>query len=109
MDVENTYNLDMVIVLGTLVGSEVVGESCSILADFRALSRVEVVDHAVVEGEHRRRRADFGAHVTDSSHTRAGERFDAGTFVFNDGTCTALDREDTRDLQDNVWELFIDK
>jgi hypothetical protein len=40
------------IVLGTLICSEVVGESCSIHANFQALNHVEVVDHVVVEWEH---------------------------------------------------------
>jgi hypothetical protein len=88
----------MVVVLGTLIRSEVMSESGSILADFRAFSCVEIVDHAVVEREHGRRCTDFSTHVTDSSHTRAGEGFDTGTFVFNDGTCTTFDCEDTSDL-----------
>ena len=98
----NTYNLDRLVVLSALVSLEVVLEALSVVGDVGALSRVEVVDHAVVEREERGCSADFSTHVTDRGHTGARERLDTRTSVLDDGTSAALDREDTSDLQDDV-------
>lgn len=97
-----TYNLDDLVVLGVFVGLQVVCEPLSVSSDVTALSSLEIVDHTVVEGEHRSRRTNFGTHVADRGHTRARERFDTRTRVLDDSTSTALDRKNTSDLEDDV-------
>ena len=77
-------------------------ESLRVVGDVGALGSVEVVDHAVVEGEEGGRRTNLSTHVADRGHTRARERLDTRTSVLDDGTSAALDGEDTSDLQDDV-------
>ena len=98
----NTYDLDRLVVLSALVSLEVVLEALSVVGNISALGGVEVVDHAVVEGEEGGRRTNLGTHVADRGHTRAGERLDTRTSVLDDSTSAALDSEDTSDLQDDV-------
>ena len=98
----NTYNLDRLVVLSALVSLEVVLEALSVVGDISALGGVEVVDHAVVEGEEGSRRTNLGTHVTDGSHARARKRLDTRTGVLDDGAGTTLDGEDAGNLEDNV-------
>ena len=97
-----TYDFDFLVVLSTLVGSQVVREALSVLSNIATTSCLEVVGHTVVEGEHRGGSTNLGTHVTDGSHTRARKRFDTGTLVFDDSTGTTLDSEDTSDLENNI-------
>ena len=97
-----THDLDGLVVLGTLVGLEVVLELRGVAGNVGTAGRVEVVDHAVVEGEEGGRRTNLGTHVADRGHTRARERLDTRTSVLDDSTSAALDSEDTSDLQDDV-------
>lgn len=69
-----TYDLNVLIVFSALVGLQVVSESLSILSNLGTLSSLEIVRHAIVEGEEGGGSTDFSAHVTNSSHTRARER-----------------------------------
>jgi hypothetical protein len=80
-----------------------VRELLGVVCDIRAFRRVQVVDHAVVEGEHGSGCSDFGTHVANGGHARARKRLDTGTLVLDNSTGTALDREDSSDLQDNVY------
>lgn len=91
------------VVLGALVSLEVVLEALRVVGDVRTLGRVQVVDHAMVEGEQRRRSTNLSTHVANRSHTRAGERLDAGASVLDDGTGTALYREDAGNLEDDIY------
>ena len=97
-----TYNVDALVVLGALIGLEIVCKTLGVVGDLRPVRRVEVVSHTVVEGEHRGGSTNLGTHVTDGSHTRARKRFDTGTLVFDDSTGTTLDSEDTSDLENDI-------
>lgn len=77
-------------------------EPLSVSGNVIALGSLEVVDHTVVEGEHRSRRTNLGTHVTDRGHTRARKRLDTRTGVLDDSTSAALDRKNTSDLEDDV-------
>lgn len=52
---------------------------------------------------------NFGTHVANSCHTRAGERLNTRTSVFDDGTGTALHCENTSNLENNIYKsnLFL--
>ena len=103
-DSGNTHDLNLLVVLSTLIRTEVVGEALRVLGNFATAGSVQVIDHAVVEGEEGRSSTNLSAHVADRGHTRAGEGLETSTSVLNDSTSTALDREDTRNLEDDVWE-----
>ena len=77
-------------------------EALGIVRDVTTFSRVQVVDHTAVEGEERGCRTNFSTHVTDRSHTRAGQRFDTRTVIFDNRTSTALDRKNTSNLQNDI-------
>jgi|SRR5580658_3037179 hypothetical protein len=88
--------------LGVLFCLQVEGEALSVFTNFRTFRGIEIVDHAVVEWEHGGRCADFRSHVADRGHTRAGERLDTRTLVFNYGSSPTLHGEYTCDFQDDV-------
>ena len=100
--VADTHNLDALVVLGALICLEVVLESLRIVGDVGALGGVEVVDHAVVEGEEGGRRTNLSTHVANGSHTRAREGFDTRTLVLDNGTSSTLDGQNAGNLEDNV-------
>lgn len=64
-------DLDDLVVFGSLVSSEVVGEGFSVLADVGTVGGIEVSSHSVVVGEKGSGGTDFGSHVTDGSHSGA--------------------------------------
>ena len=80
-------------------------ESLRVVGDVGALGSVEVVDHAVVEGEEGGRRTNLSTHVADRGHTRARERLDTRTSVLDDGASAALHGEDASDLEDDIFEV----
>ena len=98
-----TYDVDHLVVIGALVRLEVVLKGLRVVRDIRALRRVQVVDHARVEGEKRGRCADFGTHVADCAHARGGEGFYARAEVFDDCARAAFDGEDSGDFKDDIW------
>lgn len=100
----STHDIDDLVVLGVLISLEVVREALSVLGNFRTFGCVQVVDHAVIEGEERSSSTDLGTHVTDRSHARARERLDTRTAVLNNGTSSALDSEDTSNLEDDIFK-----
>ncbi|KIJ18057.1 aconitate hydratase [Paxillus involutus ATCC 200175] len=67
---------------------------------------VQVVNHAVVEGEERGRSTNLSTHVTDGGHTRARKRLDTRTAIFNNCTSSTLDIRATieRDGQIGAFE-----
>ena len=85
-----TYDVDNLIVLSVLVSLQVVLEALGVIRNLRTLSSVEVVGHAVVEGEERGRSTDFSTHVADSSHACAGEAVHTRTEILDDETRSAL-------------------
>jgi hypothetical protein len=95
-------DLNQLIILGALVFAKLVGVRPSELTNVLTLSGLQVVVHAVVEGEQRGSSADFSTHVTDGGHTGARKRVDTRSVVFNDGTSTTLDSEEAGDLQDDI-------
>ena len=97
-----TYDFDFLVVLSTLVGSQVVREALSVLSNITTTSCLEIVGHTVVEGEHRGGSTNLGTHVTDGSHTRARKRLHTRAVILNNGTSSALDRENTSDLEDDI-------
>ena len=98
----NTYDLDRLVVLSALVSLKVVLEALSVVGDISALGGVEVVDHAVVEGEEGGCCTNLSTHVANRGHTRARERLETRTSVFDDGTSTTLDRQNASDLEDDI-------
>jgi hypothetical protein len=91
------------IVFTAFVGGERFGVGLGVFGNVAAFGADEVICHAVVEAEDGGCGSDFGAHVADGAHACAGKGIDAGTVVFDDGACTALDSQDTSDLEDDVW------
>ena len=97
-----TYNVDRLVVLAVLVGLEVVLECRRVVRNVRALGRVEVVNHALVEWEETGRSANFCTHVANRSHTCARERFDTRSVVLNNSACATLHSQDSSDLEDDI-------
>lgn len=87
-----TYNLDHLVVLGTLVrlqeplARSIVGR----LGDGRAASRAEVFAHVGAVGKSRGGRADLGAHVGDSRKTGARLLVDRRAKVLENAAGTTL-------------------
>ena len=100
--IERTYDFNDLVVLGTFISLQVVRKLLSIFSDFLTLGSVKVINHAVVEGEERGGCTDFSTHVTNSSHTSAGQRLNTRTLVFDDSASTTLDCEDASNLKDDV-------
>lgn len=80
-------------------------ELSGVVGDFGALGSVEVVGHALVEREEGGGSTDFGTHVANGGHTGCGERFNTRATVLDDGTGSALDGQDTSDLEDNICDM----
>lgn len=95
-------DLNQLVVLGTLILTEFLGVLAGEVTNVPALGGVEVVVHAVVEGEERGGGTDFSTHVTDGTHTSARQGLNTRTVVLDDGTSTTLDSEETSDLQDDI-------
>merc|ERR1719154_263624 len=66
------------------------------------LSSGEVVNHALVEGEHTGRSTKLSSHVTNGSHTSGGNAVDTFTKVFNNAHGTTLHRQDASNLENNI-------
>lgn len=95
-------DLNELVVLSTLILLEVLGVGAGVVTDVSTLGGRKVVVHTVVEGEDGGGGTNFSTHVANSTHTSGGQRVDTRTVVFNDGTSSTLDGEDTSNLQDNV-------
>lgn len=95
--------LDQLIVLGTLVLPELLGVNAGEFSNVLALCGRQVVVHAVVKGEDRSGSTDFGAHVTDSTHTSRREGVDTRAMVLDNSTSTTLYGENTSNLQDDIY------
>src|SRR5690242_606651 len=95
-------DLDELVVLGTLVLAKLVSVLAGEVTNVLALGGPQVVVHAVVEGENGGGGTNLSTHVADGGHTSAGERLDTGSVVLDNGTSSALDGEDTSNLEDDV-------
>lgn len=94
--------VDDLVVLGVLVGSQVVLEGFSVLGDVASLSSLEVAAHSLVVREDGGRGTDFGTHVTDGGHTGTRQRLNTGTVVFDDGTSSTLDGQGSGNAKDDI-------
>lgn len=95
-------DFDELIVFAAFVGGERFSVGLGVFGNVAAFGADEVICHAVVEAEDRGGGSDFGAHVANGAHARAGEGIDTGAVVFDDGAGAALDSQDTSDLEDDV-------
>lgn len=100
-------NLNELVVLGTLVLTELGGVLAGEVTNALALGGLEVVVHAVIEGEERSGSTDFSTHVADGAHTRAGEGLSTRAVVFDDGTSSTLDGEDTGNLENDICKVML--
>jgi len=60
--------VDRLVVLGAPVCRQVMLEGLSVVSDVGTVGSLEIIGHAVVEGEQRGRGTDLSAHVTNCSH-----------------------------------------
>ena len=97
-----TYDLNDLVVFGTLVSGEVVLEAVSVGGDIATLDGLQVVGHARVEGEHGSGSTNLSTHVADCSHTSARERLNTRTSVLDDSTSSTLDSQDTSNLENDI-------
>jgi hypothetical protein len=95
-------DLDHLVVLGTLVGLELLGVSASKVTNVRTLGGRKVLVHGLVEGEDGGGGSNLSTHVADGSHSSGGQSVDTRSGVFDDRTSSTLDSEDTSQLQDDV-------
>ena len=77
-------------------------ELLGVLANIRTTGGVEVVHHAVVEGEEGGSGTNLSTHVANGGHTRAGEGLDTRAGVLDDSASTTLDGEDAGNLEDDI-------
>ena len=95
-------DLDQLVVLSTLILAKVLGVGAGEVTNLLTLGSLQVVVHAVVEGEERGGGTNLSTHVTDGGHTSGREGVDTRTVVLNDGTSTTLDSQETSDLEDDI-------
>jgi hypothetical protein len=113
-------DLDELVVLGALVLAELVGVLTGEVTDLRSFRGYKVIVHAVIEGEERGGSTNLSAHVATrwlvraprfkefdidlphSGHSSSADGVNTRAKVLDNGTSTALDSEDTSNLEDNV-------
>ena len=77
-------------------------KALGVVGNVATVGRVEVVDHAVVEGEEGGSGTNLSTHVANGGHTRAGEGLDTRAGVLDDSASTTLDGEDAGNLEDDI-------
>lgn len=82
-------------------------ELLGIVGDVTTLGGTEIVAHTVVVREERGGSSDFGTHVADGGHARAGQGLDTRTSVLDNRTSTTLDGEDTSNLEDDICDRIV--
>lgn len=102
-----SYDLDDLIVLGTLIRLQVVLELLSVVGDVTTLRGAEIITHTAVVREERSGGSDFSTHVADGSHARARQGLDARASVLDNGTSTTLDGKDTGHLEDDICDKIV--
>ena len=95
-------NVDCLVVLGFLVCPQVMLEGIGVVSDLGAVGSLEIIDHAVVEGEQRGCGTNLSPHIANGGHPSSRERFDTWALVFDDGSSSALDSKNTGNLEDNI-------
>ena len=95
-------DLDELVVLGTLVLTKLLGVFAGEVTNVLALGSLQVVVHAVIEGEDGGGGTDLGSHVANCSHTSARQRLDTRSVVLNDGASSTLNGKNTGNLENNV-------
>lgn len=96
-------NLDELVVLAALIGTESLGILLSVFSDVTTLGSDQVIGHTVVEAEDGGGCTNLGTHVADSTHTSARQCVDTRTVIFNDGTSTTLDCKNAGYLEDDIY------
>lgn len=99
-----SYNLDNLIVLGTLIRLQVVLELLGVVGDVTTLRGAEIITHTAVVREERSGSSNFSTHVADGGHARARQGLDARTSVLDNGTSTSLDSKDTGNLENDICD-----
>lgn len=96
-------DLDKLIVLGTLILPQLLCVSTGEVSDVLALGDGKVIVHAVVEGEQRGGGTDLSTHVADGGHTGTRDTVNARAVVFDNGTSSTLDGQDSSNLKNDVY------
>ncbi|MBS1272441.1 MAG: hypothetical protein MAGBODY4_01586 [Candidatus Marinimicrobia bacterium] len=71
--------------------------------NFRALRRIEVFDHPLIEGEDRGCGADFRTHIGNGAFPRATYRAGARTEVFDNFSGAALDGQQISHFENDIF------
>lgn len=95
-------DLDELVVLGTVILAELLGVRAGKVTDLGTLGGLEVVVHAVVEGEERGGGTNLSTHVADGTHTSGRQAVDTRAEVLNDGTSATLDGENASNLENDI-------
>lgn len=95
-------DLNQLVVLSTLILAELLGVLAGEVTDVLTLGGLQVVVHAVVEGEHGGGGTNLSTHITDGGHTSAGQGVDTRSVVLDDSASTTLDGEETSNLEDDI-------
>ncbi len=88
--------------LDLAVGPQAIGDSFGQRSDIVAIGGPQIGCHTLVEGEHRGRRAQLGAHVADRSLAGGADRARAGAKILDDAAGAALDGQNARQLEDHI-------
>ena len=96
-------DFDELIVLSTLILPQLLCVSTGEVSDVLTLGDSKVIVHAVVEGEQRGGGTNLGTHVTDGGHTGTRDTVNTRAVVFDNGTSSTLDSEDTSNLKNDVY------
>jgi len=95
-------NVDRLVVIGALVCLQVMLEGLGVISDLGAIGSLQVIAHAVVEGEQRGSGTNLGTHVANRGHSSGRERFETRALVFDDSSSSALDGKDPSDLENDI-------
>lgn len=96
-------DLDQLVVLSTLILPQLLCVSTGEVSDVLTLGDGKVIVHAVVEGEQRGGGTNFSTHVTDGGHTGTRDTVDTRAVVFDNGTSSTLNSQDTSNLENDIY------
>lgn len=95
-------DLDQLVVFSTVILVKLLRVLLGEVTNALTLGGVQVLVHAVVEGEDGSGGTNLSTHVANGTHTSARKRVDTRAVVLNDGTSTTLDSEETSDLENDI-------
>lgn len=96
-------DLDVSVVLGSLVGLEVSSEGLKRLDGCRAARLMEEATHGVSIREDGGSGANLGAHVANRTHSGAAERVNSFAEVLDDMARSSFDGEDGGELENDIY------